>query len=216
VHEVRNRVIMVLKLNTARCIVLKKETANRMKQSHLAVIVKLVLCCGAGAIAAAQPPTPQSQTKAPDKPSDTLAKSVHHQIQVLPFYSVFDNIESRVDGNRVTLTGQVLRNTLKNHAEAAVKDLGGVTTVSNQIEVLPASSSDDDLRTAIYRALFEDNVLKKYAAEKVPSIHIIVKDGNVVLVGTVQNDSDRKLAGDLAGRVPNSKSLQNHLAGKSR
>jgi hyperosmotically inducible periplasmic protein len=187
-----------------------------MKQSRLAVIVNLALFCGAGAIAAAQPPASQSQTKVAEKSSDVLAKSVRHQIQVLPFYSVFDNIESRVDGNRVTLTGQVLRNTLKNHAEAAVQNLEGVSTVSNQIEVLPASSSDDDLRTAIYRALFEDNVLKKYAAENVPSIHIIVKDGNVVLVGIVQNDSDRKLAGNLASQVPNSKSLQNHLAIKSK
>jgi hyperosmotically inducible protein len=188
-----------------------------MKQSHLAMIVNLAVFCGAGVIAAAQTPAaPHSQTKAPDKSSDALAKSVHHQIQVLPFYSVFDNIESRVDGNRVTLTGQVLRSTLKNHAEAAVKDLEGVTAVSNQIEVLPASSFDDDLRTAIYRALFEDEILKKYATETVPPIRIIVKDVNVVLVGTVQNDSDRKLAGTLASQVPNSKSLQNHLTVKSR
>jgi len=187
-----------------------------MNQSLLAIILNVLFFLGTAAISAAHPPASQSQTKAPDKQSDALAKSVHHQIQVLPFYSVFDNIESRVDGNRVTLTGQVLRNTLKNHAEAAVKNLEGVSAVSNQIEVLPASPSDDDLRTAIYRALFEDNVLKKYAAETVPPIHIMVKDGNVVLVGTVHDDSDRKLAGNLASQVPNSKSLQNHLAIKSK
>jgi hyperosmotically inducible protein len=187
-----------------------------MKQARLAVIVNSLLICGAGAIVAAQTLASQSQIKAPEKPSDALAKSVHHQIQVLPFYSVFDNIDSRVDGTRVTLIGQVLRNTLRKHAEAAVKNLEGVSTVSNQIEVLPASSSDDDLRTAIYRALFEDNVLKKYAAENVPPMHIIVKNGNVVLVGIVLNDSDRKLAGDIASQVPNSKSLQNHLVIKSK
>ena len=186
-----------------------------MRAPHLAVIVNLAVFCGAGVIAAPQPPA-HSQTKAPEKPNDALAKSVHHQIQVLPFYSVFDNIESHVDGNRVTLTGQVLRSTLKKHAEAAVKDLEGVSSVSNQIELLPASSADDDLRTAIYRALFEDDTLKKYAAENVPPIHIVVKGGNVVLVGVVQNDSDRKLAGTLASQVPNSKSLQNRVTVKSK
>jgi hyperosmotically inducible periplasmic protein len=187
-----------------------------MKQLHLAVIVSLAVFCGAATIASAQPPAPQSQTKAPEKSSDALAKSVRHQIQVLPFYSVFDNIESRVDGNRVILSGQVLRSTLKKHAEAAVTDLEGVATVSNQIEVLPASSSDDDLRTAIYRVLFEDGTLKKYAAESVPPIHIVVKDGNVVLVGVVQNEPDRKLAGTLASQVANSKSLQNRVTVRSK
>jgi hyperosmotically inducible periplasmic protein len=187
-----------------------------MKQSRLAVIVNLVLFCGAATIVAANARASQSQPKVQEKPSDTLAKSVHHQIQVLPFYSVFDSIEFRVEGNRVTLTGQVLRTTLKAHAEAAVKDLEGVTAVSNQIEVLPASSSDDNLRAAVYRVIFEDDVLKKYAVETVPPIHIIVKDGNVMLAGSVQDDSDRKLAGTLSGQVPNSKSLQNHLVVKSK
>jgi hyperosmotically inducible protein len=187
-----------------------------MKQWRLAIIVKLVLFCGAATIADAHARASQSQLKAQEKPSEALAKSVHHQIQVLPFYSVFDSIEFRLEGNRVTLTGQVLRTTLKTHAEAAVKDLEGVTAVSNQIEVLPVSATDDDLRTAIYRVLFEDDVLKKYAAETVPSIHIIVKDGNVVLAGSVLSDSDRKLAGTLSAQVPNSKSLQNHLVVKSK
>jgi hyperosmotically inducible periplasmic protein len=187
-----------------------------MRQSRLTAIVNLALFCGAATIVAAQLAASQSQTKVQEKPSDALARSVHHQIQVLPFYSVFDSIEFRLEGNRVTLTGQVLRTTLKAHAEAAVKDLEGVTAVSNQIEVLPVSASDDDLRTAIYRVLFEDDVLKKYAAETVPPIHIIVKDGNVVLAGSVQSDSDRKLAGTLSAQVPNSKSLQNHLIVKSK
>ena len=88
--------------------------------------------------------------------------------------------------------------------------------VVNQIEVLPASASDDELRRAIYRVLFEDDALKRYAVETVPSIHIIVKDGNVILEGAVQSDSDRKLASALSGKVPNSKSLQNHLMVRAR
>jgi hyperosmotically inducible protein len=182
-----------------------------MKQASFAIVLSLVLSCGAVEITASQPPRPASQAKMQEKPAEALARSVHHQIQVLPFYSVFDNIESRVEGNRVTLTGQVLRPTLKASAEAAVKDIEGVGTVSNQIEVLPSSESDDGLRGDIYRVLFENDSLKRYAVETVPAIHIIVENGNVVLEGWVESDSDKKLAGSLSGGVSNSKSLQNHL-----
>jgi hyperosmotically inducible protein len=182
-----------------------------MKQASFAIVLSVVISCGVVERASSQPLRSSSQAKTPEKPADTLARSVHHQIQVLPFYSVFDNIESRVDGNRVTLTGQVLRPTLKASAEAAVKDIEGVGTVSNQIEVLPFSESDDGLRGDIYRVLFENDELKRYASETMPAIHIIVKNGNVVLEGWVQSDSDKRLAGMLSGSVSNSKSLQNHL-----
>jgi hyperosmotically inducible protein len=182
-----------------------------MKQVSFAVVLTLALSCGAVKCTPSQLLPSPSQAKVPEKPSDALARSVHHQVQVLPFYSVFDNIEARVEGNRVTLTGQVLRSTLKANAEAAVKDIEGVGTVSNQIEVLPTSESDDGLRGDIYRVLFENDSLKRYAVETVPSIHIIVKNGNVALEGWVENDSDKKLAGALSGSVSNIKSLQNHL-----
>jgi hyperosmotically inducible protein len=187
-----------------------------MKRLRIAIAMNLLLFGGGAAVAAAQAFALQAKPKLQEKPSDTLVRSVHHQIQVLPFYSVFDNIEFRVEGNKVTLTGQVLRTTLKTHAESTVRTLEGVAVVVNQIEVLPASASDDELRRAIYRVLFEDDVLKRYAVETVPPIHIIVKDGNVILEGAVQSDSDRKLASALSGEVPNSKSLQNHLMVKAR
>jgi len=186
-----------------------------MKHLRIAIVMNLLLFCAGAAVVAAQAFL-QSKPKVQDKLADTLLKSVHHQIQVLPFYSVFDNIEFRVEGNKVTLTGQVLRTTLKTHAESTVRTLEGVAVVVNQIEVLPASASDDELRRAIYRVLFEDDALKRYAVETVPSIHIIVKDGNVILEGAVQSDSDRKLASALSGKVPNSKSLQNHLMVRAR
>jgi hyperosmotically inducible protein len=187
-----------------------------MKQVSSAIVLSLAVFCAAVKCSSAQPLPSPSQAKMPEKPSDALARSVHHQIQVLPFYSVFDNIEFRVEGNRVTLTGQVLRTTLKASAEAAVKDLEGVGTVSNQIEVLPFSESDDGLRGDIYRVLFENDALKRYAVETVPSIHIIVKNGNVLLEGWVENDFDKKLAGTLSGTVSNTKSLQNHLVVKQK
>ena len=188
-----------------------------MRQLRIAMVIGVMLLCGIVLLTAGRSLfATQTQPKAEENSSEALARTIRHQIQVLPFYSVFDNIEFHLDDNRVTLTGQVLRPTLKTHAESAVKNLEGVSLVVNQIEVLPASSADDELRRAIYRALFEDQILKRYAIQAVPPIHIIVKDGNVVLEGQVESDSDRKLAGTRAGETPDSKSFQNHLRVKGK
>jgi hyperosmotically inducible periplasmic protein len=140
-----------------------------------------------------------------------LSHEIHHQLQVLPFYSVFDNIAFTINGTMVTLTGQVLRPTLKGNAEAAVKSLEGVTVVVNHIELLPASTSDDELRRGIYRAIYEHSALAHYAVQTVPSIHIIVKNGNVALEGNVESPADSNLAGARASGVANVLSLKNNL-----
>ena len=156
--------------------------------------------------------------QAPNKPQKTeekitppLAKEIQHQLSVLPYYSVFDHIVFTLDRSSVTLSGQVVRPTLKAHAEAAVKSLEGVDTVINRIEVLPVSPSDDDLRRSVYRAVFEDPVLSRYAIQAIPSIHIIVKTGNVTLEGAVQSESDKNLAALRAASVSNLPSVTNNL-----
>jgi hyperosmotically inducible periplasmic protein len=150
-------------------------------------------------------------TKAEEKIPDTLSREVRHQLLMLPFYSVFDTLDFSISGNAVTLTGQVLRPTLKNHAEAAVKSLEGVRTVVNNIEVLPQSSSDDELRRDIYRAIFEDTTLARYATQAVPPLHIIVKNGAITLVGAVDDNSEIALATRQVNKVPNIVSLHNLL-----
>ena len=160
-------------------------------------------------------PAQESSEKKPsntqEKYTPSLEHEIHHQIQVLPFYSVFDYIGFRREGARVTLTGQVIRPTLREHAEAAVKSLEGVVVVVNQIELLPASPGDDELRRNIYRAVYEDPVLASYAAQALPAIHIIVKNGNVALVGSVQSATDKTLAGIRAGGVANVANVRNNL-----
>ena len=113
---------------------------------------------------------------------------------MLPYYSVFDNLAYRVDGTRVTLFGQVVRPTLKSDAENVVKKVEGVTAVDNQIEVLPVSPNDDRIRRAVYRAVFSKPELDRYAMGAIPSIHIIVKNGNVTLVGVVSTEMDKNIA----------------------
>jgi hyperosmotically inducible protein len=130
---------------------------------------------------------------------------------MLPWYSVFDNLAYQVDGDKVTLYGQVVRPSLKSDAEAAVKSIEGVGSVVNNIEVLPVSAMDDQLRRAVFRAIFGEAGLSRYAEQAVPSIHIIVKNGNVTLEGVVDNEMDKNLANLRASQVPNVFSVKNNL-----
>src|SRR5277367_922084 len=120
---------------------------------------------------------------APDK----ITKEVRHELVMLPYYGVFDNLAYRVDGTKVTLFGQVTKPTLKSDAERAVKKIEGVTLVDNQIEVLPLSPNDDQVRRATYRAIYSKPSLQRYQMGAVPPIHIIVKNGNITLIGVVSN-----------------------------
>jgi hyperosmotically inducible protein len=144
-----------------------------------------------------------------------LLKEVRHQLQLLPYYSVFDYLSYRIDGDTVTLQGQAVRPTLKSDAESAVREIEEITGVVNNIEVLPVSPTDDELRRALYRALYNDTALSRYAYVAVPAIHIIVKNGNVTLEGIVDNESDKNLANLRANEVPNVFSVKNNLALKA-
>jgi hyperosmotically inducible periplasmic protein len=160
--------------------------------------------------------TPERHDAVPQQRDDaklreTLLRDVHHRLTLLPYYSVFDYLAFSVRGEKVTLTGAVLRLTLKADAEVAVKSIEGVTSVVNQIELLPASPMDDQLRRKIFQAIYGDTALSRYAIQGVPPIHIVVKSGNVALEGAVEKDSDRNAALLRASSVPNVLSVKNNL-----
>jgi hyperosmotically inducible periplasmic protein len=142
---------------------------------------------------------------------ETLEKRVRHELLMLPRATVFDNLGFRVDGTTVTLLGQVTQPVLKNDAESAVKHIEGVTEVNNQMEVLPLSPFDWQIRRAEYRAIFGYAPLGRYAMGVIPSIRIVVKNGNVTLMGTVSSDSDRQLAYMRANAVPGVFSVTNQI-----
>ena len=143
--------------------------------------------------------------------SDRLSREVRHELVMLPYYGVFDNLAYRVDGRTVTLIGQVTRPTLKNDAENVVKGVEGVEKVNNQIEVLPLSSADDAIRMATYRSIFGKPGLDRYAMQAVPPIHIIVNNGKVTLEGVVANEADKNQAGLYANGVSGVFSVTNNL-----
>lgn len=140
-----------------------------------------------------------------------LAEQVRHELVMLPFYSVFDHLMFEVNGPRVTLMGQVSRPTLKTDAEHVVKRIEGVESVVNRIEVLPVSNHDDRIRLALYRALYGHQVLHRYLLHPVPPIHIIVRNGDVTLVGSVASEAEKNTAGILANSVSGVFSVTNNL-----
>ena len=151
------------------------------------------------------------QTTSLRHPSD-LGEKVRHELVMLPFYTVFDNLEYTVEGDVVTLGGQVRWPTLKSDAERVVKRLEGVSRVVNNVEVLPLSSMDDRIRLVIYRTLYASNSpLSRYGWGAVPQIHILVKNGNVTLSGVVDRETDRNIATLLVKTVPGIFTVTNDL-----
>jgi len=178
-----------------------------MKKVFQAISV-LALSCAMIAPAVASSP---SRMNADTRLEQRLNGEVHHALAMIPQYTVFDNLAYRVDGDTVTLFGQVRNAVIKDVAEKSVKRLEGVDHVSNQIEVLPASFNDDQIRMQVARALFGDGRLSTYAIEPVAPIHIIVKDGHVDLVGVVRTQTDKNTAFIRANGVPGVFSVENNL-----
>lgn len=191
-----------------------------MRKTHSALVFMLLFAVSSFTASSEGAPTsPQAaKDQRAARAEQNLVREVRHQLVLLPYYSVFDNLAFKVEGDHVILEGQVTRPTLKSDGEKVVKNIEGVASVTNNIEVLPPSPMDDQLRRALYRAIYGDPSLSKYAWSAVPSIHIIVKNGNVTLEGVVDSETDKNLAGLRANSVPNVFSVKNNLvvAGNSK
>lgn len=143
--------------------------------------------------------------------SPRIERSVRHELVMLPQLTVFDNLAYKVDDAKVTLYGQVRNPVLKDEAASVVKKIEGVESVNNQIEVLPVSFNDDRIRRGEARAIYGYNSLFRYSLGTLPSIRIIVKNGNVTLEGVVDSQADKNIAGIRANGVPGVFSVTNHL-----
>jgi hyperosmotically inducible periplasmic protein len=163
---------------------------------------------GSGSLNAGQ--EMQTQKSAPAT-NAFLVREVRHELLLVPWYTVFDNLQYSVSGNEVTLSGQVVQPTVKSDAENAVKHIEGVEKVNNEIEVLPASQLDDQLRRVEYHAIYSQANLSRYSEGAMQAIHIIVKDGHVTLEGVVDSVQDKDAANIYASTVPNVFSVENHL-----
>jgi len=156
------------------------------------------------------PASPRSQER--------IVREVRHELVMLPYLTLFDHLAYRVEenGDTVVLMGAVMRPTLKSDAENVVKKIEGVERVVNNIDVLPLSPFDDDIRRVEYRAIYGYPALERYALGSLPSIHIIVKNGHVALEGEVDSQGDKNLVEIRAKGVPNVFSVTNNLQVASR
>jgi hyperosmotically inducible periplasmic protein len=145
----------------------------------------------------------------------TLEEQVRHELVMLPYYGVFDALSFQVDGNTVTLMGEVTRPVLKSDAENVVKRISGVASVDNKIEVLPLSGFDDRIRLAELRAVYGNSALFRYYPGAIPAIRIIVENGHVTLEGAVASQMDKNIAGIVANGVAGVFSVTNNLQVKS-
>jgi hyperosmotically inducible periplasmic protein len=177
-----------------------------MLRARIALVWLVALVASAGAGGA------DVSGQALDRKANRLEWEVRHELYMLPYFGVFDHLAFTVEpGGKVTLLGQVRRPTLKSDAESAVKDIPGVDTVVNKIEVLPVSQNDDRIRLRTYRAIYRDTNLERYAIQAVPPIHIIVKNGHVTLEGAVGSKMDKDIANIKARGVSGVFSVTNNL-----
>ena len=147
-----------------------------------------------------------------DTSENRIAEEVRHHLVTLPYYGVFDDLAFNVNGGTVTLLGAVTQPTLKSDAERTVKKIEGVTSVVNNIEVLPLSPVDDRIRMAAYGAIYgNSSISTRYGFRAVPSIHILVKNGHLTLEGVVANEGDKDLINITANGIPGVFSVTNDL-----
>jgi hyperosmotically inducible protein len=177
---------------------------NFMKM--MAVTGMLALACLAGATTGSPAPSTDAQ----------IAAKAAHEIRMYPRYSIWDNINLRVSDGSVDLTGQVSQPYKKQDLQRLMQRVPGVTSVTNELEVLPLSSFDDTLRVRVARAIYRDPTLSRYGLQPVPPIHIIVKNGHVTLEGVVNNEMEKNMAAIRAssaglsfGQVQNNLRVEN-------
>jgi len=168
--------------------------------------------------------------------ADTVRDEIRKELLQLPYYSVFDFLAFKYDRGTALLMGYAYAPALKQDAERAVKRVPGVDTVQNNVEQLPPSQTDDEIRWRVYYAIYNDPFLSRYApgaamlwghrhrfggfagiwgdgyepAGNYP-IHIVVRNGRVTLLGVVDNEGDKTIAGTKARQVPGTFEVMNEL-----
>jgi hyperosmotically inducible protein len=182
-----------------------------MTQVNYRKLLFTALLAGLVAVTVGSPMASAGATAAVNTAS--ISEQVRHNLVMLPWYGVFDNLQFRVNGTEVVLSGEVIseHGITKDDAANAVKKIPGVTNVVNDIEILPPSPFDNQIRRAEYRAIFSQSDLGRYTLGVIPQVHIIVKGGHVTLEGQVINQMDRTVAGIAANSVPGVFSVQNNL-----
>ena len=140
-----------------------------------------------------------------------IAEKVRREIVTLPFYSIFDNVEFELNDGALELNGEVYRPVMKRMIEKVAQRLTGVTSVVNNIEILPLSPYDDRIRIALANQLYRNQVFTRHSIQAVPPVHIVVKNGNVTLEGVVNSELEKNVAFHVANGIHGVFSVTNNL-----
>ena len=160
-----------------------------MKPTILGRFLMATLIC-AGVAAASN----KASANLPQSDTD-IAKQVRHEVLMYPYYSIWDDVNFSVSGGQVELLGAVNQPYKKSDIERLVRRIPGVTSVADQLKVLPLSPNDDRLRVQVARAIYGSSAFTRYAMQPVPPIHIIVDNGHVTLEGIVNTEMEKNIAG---------------------
>ena len=139
-----------------------------------------------------------------------MEETVRDELLRLPYYGVFDNINFQIQGTKVVLNGQVTRAAVKRSAEGAINRLNFVSAVQNNLEVLPLSKNDRQIRNKLLRSIYSNGDFLHYGRVHAP-VRIIVKNGNVRLVGSAFSELHKNLAQRKAMNIPGVFSVTNDL-----
>ena len=207
--------------------------SRRLLPSLAAAFLALTIAAPAGI---AQNPAPGQAASQED--TLRVVQQVQKKLAGLSTQSVFDWLTFDIKNGVLTLNGYASRPVLKDDAGRAVKNIEGITSVNNQIKVLPYSPNDDRVRAEVYNRIYTYPSLRKYNANQgslgraigpgnsialaaggitnspplgFHAIHIIVNNGKVTLYGVVLNKSDSQVAGIQANTAPGAFSVTNDL-----
>jgi hyperosmotically inducible protein len=142
---------------------------------------------------------------------DILANEIARRVRRYAFYTIYDDIDGRVHDGVVTLTGKVTSPHKASDIADLVAKLAGVREVDNQIDTLPVSTFDDQLRYTIARRIYRDSLFSNYAIQVNPPIHIVVDRGHVTLTGAVNSEVERRVAESIARSAFGVFSVKNNL-----
>ncbi len=200
----RKLLLFSLLLTMSAGVVAQTSPATAGSQSSAGVLIS-----SHGPVVADYGKNPQSS----DPVENNIAKEVRHELLMLPYYSLFDDLEYDVQGRTVTLSGSLTSEhaVTKSEAENVVKRIEGVDKVVDNIKLLPPSPLDEQARVRVYRSLASTGSLSRYFWEAAPSMHIVVDNQRVTLKGFVNNQMDKNLATIAANQVPGVFQVTNEL-----
>jgi len=154
---------------------------------------------------------PLSASRQSSSGQNGLELEIRMRLRTLPYYGVFDHLEYRVEGDIVILSGQVVHPELRYDAKVVIHEIPGVRHVHDQIHFLTVSPAENEVRKAVFVAIYADPALRPYTIVSGGAIHIVVEGKRVTLEGEVSSDSDRQLAAVRASRAHGAFEIINHI-----